>query len=883
MSRHKVKAPLRRRVSKACLSLVSRLSSSFVILMLILTIFTEISIPLKIYQQTSGLSGAKTNGQIFDWRIVRCIVVLNIHVIDVGDGNAVLIEAGSKTLLYDAGRDGQGLYKVLPYLAKLGIDGRNRKLDYTVVSHYHDDHIGGYDEVIYGLDREPNTADDLGPTIAAYDRGELYWTTYYNDYVRAAGGKRATVTDGMKIDMGNGVIVKVVAVNGNRVLQPPFRDSYYGTDYNEDDFSIALLVQYGAFSYLIAGDLHGEANSEYHYHDIETSLAYELMELAPITVYQANDHGGEYSSSQYFIDTIRPTSSIISTGQNPLGHPYPTIVSRLESASPGQVYETRFKGNIVIEVSSDSQFVFKFPTMQTNEVYLYFDASVDTSYVIPGGIPANGNVNIREKFLNRVNNAKYAIDVAMPHLRRDFVGDEPIDALIAAHNRGVRVRVIVDYGFWSDYNTQKLVNNGIPVLHDTTLDPQYDMHNKFAIFDYGDGDFTDDWVWNSSMHRLPVSNPEWASAYIEVQSSELAKAFTEEFKLMWGDGPGQGGEPGPNSLFHEAKEGHDISQHQFVINGRLWEYYPSPLRGAARTNVKLINMTYPKLKDYTPNPFGYGEAYIGNANFEMFFSNATFTYAGDYWGDWSGGLDVMHSLRWMWYKNKIDVRGLFGNWTDEYCARHAMLGDPERVIRNNHPSYEYYIWSPPLPAGKLYSNTYPYAHQEYGIIDGFHMNSTPSVLFGSRRWTNDSDTHNDESTLYIWDPIIVNQFIQEFAKRYAAAGGTLPHPAPSLTQVTPAEGFEETETPITLTGEKFEIGPLLAVQIGTTYCTVDLANSTPTSIKATVPAGMKPGLYDVTVTNPSGWQATLKSAFRIRENPLKYMACRKIGVGRQIT
>ncbi len=140
--------------------------------------------------------------------------VLQIHCLNVGQGDATLVIAPSgRTLLVDAGYDSLGLRKVLPWLASRGITN----LDWIVATHYHGDHIGGLDEVILGLGR-------ASVKQAVYDRGWSYGTNAYSDYVRAAGPKRRTITDGMALDLGDGVVAHCLAVNGNGRLRSPFTD-----------------------------------------------------------------------------------------------------------------------------------------------------------------------------------------------------------------------------------------------------------------------------------------------------------------------------------------------------------------------------------------------------------------------------------------------------------------------------------------------------------------------------------------------------------------------------------------------------------------------------------------------------------------------------------
>jgi len=62
-------------------------------------------------------------------------------------------------------------------------------------------------------------------------------------------------------------------------------------------------------------------------------------------------------------------------------------------------------------------------------------------------------------------------------------------------------------------------------------------------------------------------------------------------------------------------------------------------------------------------------------------------------------------------------------------------------------------------------------HHKYAIVDVYATASDPLVITGSHNWTSGAESVNDENTLIIHCPDIANQFLQEFAQRYRAAGG----------------------------------------------------------------------------------------------------------------
>lgn len=256
--------------------------------------------------------------------ILCCLVVpavasadLEIHCLDVGQGDATLVVSSSgQTLLFDGGSNGKGTGVVNPYLASLGI----ADLTYMAASHYHEDHIGGLDEVYSGT----------GVDVACYDRGWSYTTLTYQDYANTVAPKRQTLTEGQVIDLGDGVGVRCVALNGNGELAQPFEQP----PHNENDLCVVLLVSCGDFDFFVAGDLSGENTSSYE--DIETSVAAEMDQ---VEVYQVDHHGSRYNSNLALVAALSPEVSVISVGNNSYGHPSQQAIDRLVDAG-SYIYQT---------------------------------------------------------------------------------------------------------------------------------------------------------------------------------------------------------------------------------------------------------------------------------------------------------------------------------------------------------------------------------------------------------------------------------------------------------------------------------------------------------------------------------------------------------------
>jgi beta-lactamase superfamily II metal-dependent hydrolase len=248
---------------------------------------------------------------------------LKIHHIDVGQGDAALIVSPTGvTMLIDAGNDGDGTAKVLPYLAAQGIT----YLNYIVCSHYHSDHLGGLDEVINAFGKS-----NIGKI---YDRGGGYLptSTAFTSYLSAAKatGKRDSVYLGLVVDLGGGVSIKCVATAG-KVLS---YGAVAGASGSENDLSIGWVMSYGTFQYFTGGDLGGENSA---YADSETPLA---SVVGDVDVLKVNHHGSAYSTNQMFVNALKPEAAIILVGDgNSYSHPVQSILTRLVNAKC-YVYQT---------------------------------------------------------------------------------------------------------------------------------------------------------------------------------------------------------------------------------------------------------------------------------------------------------------------------------------------------------------------------------------------------------------------------------------------------------------------------------------------------------------------------------------------------------------
>ncbi|HXI28362.1 MAG TPA: choice-of-anchor D domain-containing protein [Vicinamibacterales bacterium] len=258
-----------------------------------------------------------------------------IFFVDVGQGAGTLIVSPTgKTLLVDGGPPGAGA-KIISLLDAKGIS----QIDYTVVTHYHIDHMGGMIEVL-NAGRVKNTANggvafDNGDAPEVQPPGTSTSATStrgtYLNYITAtqnAGVGRKTVNPGVAtidglIDLGGGMRATFLAAGGR--LLSGGRAAITNADLNSE--SVSTLIEYNNFDYLVSGDLTGGGStSTAKTPDIETWVG---QMAGDVDVVQLNHHGSTTTSNQMFLSAVKAEVAVAQTGEtNTFGHPNRETVNK---------------------------------------------------------------------------------------------------------------------------------------------------------------------------------------------------------------------------------------------------------------------------------------------------------------------------------------------------------------------------------------------------------------------------------------------------------------------------------------------------------------------------------------------------------------------------
>ncbi len=250
---------------------------------------------------------------------------IHITVLDVGQGDAILVEGDrGGRMLIDGGPDPDRLI--------LELDARippwDRRIDVLVLSHPHEDHAGGLPRLIqsYRIGRvfEPGM---IGP-------GPAYHAFRADLALQARTPERLATGDRLRLDS---IDLKVLWPDSDAVLREP-PDG--GTSIN--NVSIVLLGTFGTQRFLLAGD-------------IEQAIDPILIArgLPRVDLLKVAHHGSRTSSTDAFLDTVRPRAAIVSVGAvNPYGHPAADTLARIE-ARGSRLYRTDRNGTV--EATLDGQ------------------------------------------------------------------------------------------------------------------------------------------------------------------------------------------------------------------------------------------------------------------------------------------------------------------------------------------------------------------------------------------------------------------------------------------------------------------------------------------------------------------------------------------------
>jgi competence protein ComEC len=244
---------------------------------------------------------------------------LNVHFVDVGQGDAIFIDLGSTEVLIDGGEKsaGPGLVNdIAPFI--------QGPLEAVVATHPHADHIGGLPDVFAAFQVEQ-----------VFYNGETSTSQSYADFIAAVQSENATVHVARRGDV---IAIGALAM---KVLNP---SNLTGTTNNN---SIVISLTYGSIDFLFTGDAEKEAEAE--------MLANGILGHAEIL--KVGHHGSRTASSPAFLAVVKPEAAVYSAGVgNSYGHPHAEIILALQDMG-AKIYGTDVNGTIDISTNGKTYIV----------------------------------------------------------------------------------------------------------------------------------------------------------------------------------------------------------------------------------------------------------------------------------------------------------------------------------------------------------------------------------------------------------------------------------------------------------------------------------------------------------------------------------------------
>lgn len=262
---------------------------------------------------------------------------LRLDFVNVGQGHAVLIrtpmgqaylvDGGTNIPYSQARRENREL--IQSYLRDLGV----RKLDGVVVTHWHNDHLGGINQVL-----EMYKVDKIWEIPTDFDT-EAY--RKYEEITARRRVRRITARAGDVLEWGNELFVQVLH---------PDSGSRGHSFSDQNNMSIVLAIRYGKVQVLLTGDIEQEAQREVVKYG--SGLNSQVMQIP--------HHGANTSDFMPFIEEVSPQVGVIQVGRNnPFNHPSDSILLAYSQLNTN-LYRTDRHGNVRLLIGGKTPDDYRF-------------------------------------------------------------------------------------------------------------------------------------------------------------------------------------------------------------------------------------------------------------------------------------------------------------------------------------------------------------------------------------------------------------------------------------------------------------------------------------------------------------------------------------------
>ena len=239
-----------------------------------------------------------------------------VSFLSVGQGDSTIIHSNGYTALIDTGTPMSGL-TVAKELRKCGIN----RVDVLILTHPHDDHIGGAEYLIGEIAVDSMVLSNVLPN----DDENAQCLNYLKQSAAEKQIKCYTATAGMVINIGNFELTILMSDDNAK---------------EENDTSVIIMVKNGEHKFLFTGDAEAVAERKL----IKENINFDC------DVLKVGHHGSNTSSIADFLKIASPEYAVISVGKgNSYGHPHGDVLSRLVDSN-ATVLRTDILGNITFQI-----------------------------------------------------------------------------------------------------------------------------------------------------------------------------------------------------------------------------------------------------------------------------------------------------------------------------------------------------------------------------------------------------------------------------------------------------------------------------------------------------------------------------------------------------
>jgi phosphatidylserine/phosphatidylglycerophosphate/cardiolipin synthase-like enzyme len=397
------------------------------------------------------------------------------------------------------------------------------------------------------------------------------------------------------------------------------------------------------------------------------------------------------------------------------------------------------------------------PLPQDPAAQVYFNHDQASSYEDPYRHFTRKGDNLEQQFIDAIHQAKSSVDLAVMEFRLPKVAE----ALTLAHKRQVKVRVVIDNKYnkaLSDYTAEEIARmnehdkqayeelkrypaDALAILRESGIEIKDDtsdgttkgsglMHHKFLVVDgkttiISSGNLTISDLHGHFNNLDTRGNPN--NMIVVHDNAQLAKIFTDEFNYMW-QGLFKSHKPQRNPVtipvgsgtitvhFSPAPRSEDID---LTSNGVIASYLEQSKKSV---HIALFVYSAQMISDALGNAHDQGVEDIKVLIDPDFFARP--------------------------YSKAYDAMGL--------CPRNSRK---KRHFTQVHP-WKHPITTVGFPVSPKGDRG---VHSKMGILDGV------SVITGSHNWSDAGNYANDETLVFVQNPVVAPHYEREFNRLYETA------------------------------------------------------------------------------------------------------------------